>query len=209
VLARLERRRARLVNRDANTDVLDAIAPNSSPGLPPLAALGDHNRRPGGVYASRGRSRRCRIQLLYLLRAVDAAGRLIQSRAVARQIDYTRLPGRRLSRALLRQIATSDSVRQSLLPQIVRTASTALDMTSPAADAMGQRIEALISQLDRLSGRSLWQASLFDRRAEQRAHARRSSIDALQRHLRKRADSLNSLGHVTTPEPQLIAAWLE
>ncbi len=209
VLARLERRRARLVSQDGSTDVLDAITPISSPGLPPLAAPGDHSRRAGGVYASRGRSRGCRIQLLYLLRAVDAAGRLIQRIAVARQIDYARLPGRRLSGALLRQIATSDPVRLSLLPQIGRMASTALEIAGPAADAMGQRIEALISQLDRLSGRSLWQASLFDRRAEQRAHARRSSIAVLQRHLRQRADSLNALSHVTTHEPQLIAAWLE
>jgi hypothetical protein len=170
---------------------------------------GDSDRGSVGVYASRTRARRCRVVLVHLVTVVDAAGRLIQRGVVARQIECTPLPGYRLSRAVVRHLDAHPTVRQTLKLQLERMAATAQDLTGPAAAAAGRRIEALISQLEQLNLPPLWQASLFDRRIEQSARARRSSIADLQRHLRQRADSVSALTSQKTLEPQLVAAWLE
>jgi len=208
VIARLERRRARMLNTESGVDRADTDAGSGTRHLHEPAGC-DSGRRSFGVYASRARLRRRRVVLVHLVTIVDAAGHLIHRGVVARQIDCTPLPGHRLSRAFVRQLDAHEKVRRTLRPQIEQMAATALDLTSPAAAAVNRRIEALISQLERLSSPGLWQASLFDRRTEQIARARRSSIVDLRRHLRQRADRVRALVPVTTLEPQLVAAWLE
>jgi len=208
VIARLERRRARALQMDASTSVVDAGA--AAPArLWSIVGRRDAMGRPGAVYASRSRTRASRVHLLYSVTLIDAAGRFVQRTVIAIQIDCASWPGRRLSRAILRQFCAHEGVRRTLGQQNPRLASAARDTTATAAAAMDRRLSALVSHLERLGKTGMWQASLFDRRAEQQARARRSSIAGLQAHLRHRLRAVRSLGHVSASEPQLIAAWLE
>jgi hypothetical protein len=88
-------------------------------------------------------------------------------------------------------------------------AERASRLTAPGAAVMERRIAALVLQVARSGASGLWQASLFDRRTEQRVHARRGSIAVLLQHLRQLATSAAALGHVTASEVQLVAAWPE
>jgi superfamily II DNA or RNA helicase len=210
VIARLERRRARVLSQ-ARPAV--ATHDDRSPGLTrapqPLAVDRDGERFTGGVYASRGRSASGRLRLVYRVTAVDGRGRLVQRATAARQVECAPWRHRRLSRALVREMVASDQVRQSLELQVRSLMSSVSDTTTPSAAAMQRRMTALASHFDRLSSSGIWQGSLFDRRNEQRAHARRSSIARLERHLGDLATSVGALGQITIQEPQLVAAWLE
>jgi hypothetical protein len=209
VIARLERRRARALQMDASTCVVDAGAAAATARLWSIVGRRDAAGRPGAVYASRSRARASRVHLLYSVTLIDAAGRFVQRTVVAMQIECASWPGRRLSRAILRQFCVHEGVWRTLEQQNPRLVSAARDTTATAAAAMDRRLSALVSHLERLGQTGMWQASLFDRRAEQQARARRSSIAGLQEHLRHRLRAVRSLGHVSASEPQLIAAWLE
>lgn len=209
VIARLERRRAHVLRANRAGDSPGPDTVSVAPGE--LSHAGRHAivRRPGAVYAPRGRSGRSRVVLVYLVSLVDGAGRLVQRSVVACQVACGAVAGRRLSRELTRSLAAGEAVQRTLEPEAHRLAATAHTTTSAAAVAMDRRLTALAAHLDRLRGAGLWQASLFDRRAEQRAHARASSLGELQQHLQQRARSVRTLGHVDAMKPQLVAAWLE
>lgn len=204
VIVRLERRRGRMGIR-RETDVDPSPAGHARSVRMPSGARA---ASPRAVYATRSRMRRSRMWVVYLVTLVDAAGRLVERGVVARHIEITE-SGHRLSRQLVRQVIADRAVRATLASQIAGMASTAFIKTTAAAAAMNRRLEAQLSHLDQLSEPRLWQASLFDRRTEQRAHARRCSIDSLRQHLCHRVGRVQALGSVTPMEPQLIAAWLE
>jgi superfamily II DNA or RNA helicase len=208
VIARLERRRARMWRGGDSVETSDTNASSLARRVHPVARSGNSRTSSSGVYSSRTGSGISRVCLAFLTTAVDATSRLVEHRVVTLEIDGAPLRGRRLSRGLVRQLETSDLVGRTLAPEMARTASTAGEQAALTATAVGRRIAALASHLDRLSAPRPWQASLFDRRTEQRAHARQGSIADLRRHLRQRADRLASLGQVTMQTPRLIAAWL-
>jgi len=210
VIARLERRRAHVLRASRAGDAVGLETTVSvAPGE--LSPAGRHAivRPTEAVYASRGRSGRSRVVLVYRVPLMDGAGRLVQRSVVACQVACAAAAGFRLSRELTRSLAADEAVQRTLEPEVDRLAATAHTMTSAAAVAMDRRLTALAAHLDRLRAAGVWQASLFDRRAEQRAHARASSVEELQQHLRQRARSVRTLGHVATGKPQLVAAWLE
>jgi superfamily II DNA or RNA helicase len=209
VIARLERRRARMMSGDHRTDIVrgDSSA-GQVPG--PMAAAGatDGRERTGGVYASQARSTGSRVLLVHLVTLLDGRGRLVQRSVVACRIDCA-TRHRRLRRQVIRRIASADAVRRALESQLGLLAESASCMTAPGVACMERRIAALVSHVARSSASELWQASLFDRRTEQRAHARRSSTAVLHRHLRQLAANVGALGRVTAGEVQLVAAWPE
>jgi superfamily II DNA or RNA helicase len=207
VIARLERRRGRMLTSETGVDLADTR--RRTPRL--HLGAGGHGGRgfSGAVYASRARSGSSRIVLVHLVTVVDGAGRLIQREVVAGRVDCRPLPGRRLTRRFVRQIGAHVMVRQTLERHIIRMASTASERTAPAALAVRRRVDGIVSHLERLRPPGLWQASLFDRRTEQAAHTRKQSIVDLQQHLRQRTERWSALFQVTTLEPQLVAAWLE
>ncbi|HUE86667.1 MAG TPA: helicase-related protein [Vicinamibacterales bacterium] len=210
VIARLERRRARASSANRSIEVLDAdTAPSASRHLRSLAGPPHAARHTVAAYASRSRSRGAHVVLVYLATLVDGAGRLVQRSVVARRIECVPLPGHRLSRKLVRRLRSDETVRRAVVQQIPELAAAARDTIAPAAAAMERRLTALVAHLERLGAAAVWQASLFDRRAEQRAHVRRSSVAGLELHLRQRLSAVRSLGHASASEPQLVAAWLE
>jgi superfamily II DNA or RNA helicase len=209
VIARLERRRALISSQEHRTDVAHGgSSAGHTPDPLPAGGAADAREYTGGVYASRARSTRSSVLLLHLVTLLDGRGRLVQRSVVACRIEgMTRC--RRLRRQVIRRIASSDALRRALESQVGILAASAGFTAAPGAQAMERRIAALVSQVARSGASELWQASLFDRRTEQRAHARRRSTAVLQRHLRQLADNVGALGHVTAGEVALVAAWAE
>lgn len=174
----------------------------------------DRTRRPpdAPVYATRARRSRPvgAIALVFAADLLDRTGRLAQRELVPLRIEAepSSVLHRRLSRRLVRQLAQEPRVCAALGQEIANRLAAALRDVAPAGDGLEKRAEAILSALTRRQRHQFVQGSLFDRREEQRSHARQTAIATWQGHLQRRLVLARALKSLTPTAPRLMAAWL-
>jgi superfamily II DNA or RNA helicase len=200
VIARLERRRARARSLDG------AALPRNQRTAPcHRADAGRANSGDVGAVYSARRRHATSITLIFTVALVDGHGRLVQNEAVAVRLPHG---ARVLTRQIVRMLATDSLVHQTVHTEAQRRAVAARQAMHAVRHSLEVQLSALAWQLSRRAGPRAWQASLFDRREEQRAHHRATQYAALREHLSRQQASLRDLDEVGIGQMRLIAAWL-
>lgn len=150
-----------------------------------------------------------RFVLLFESDAHDSRGRLVAREilpiAVWASPALAVRPGS--VRQLSRLLASSSSVRDIVTDALAARTTTTRAAALRTAAALAERLERLLSQASAAEP-VLFQTSLFDRRAEQRARANDAAIAVWRAHLQHRLDEARGLsGTVGSHPPRLIAVW--
>jgi superfamily II DNA or RNA helicase len=149
-----------------------------------------------------------RVVALYECDFHDAGGRLVAREGVPLLVEFD--PRLQLRRGTVRRVAAAvhscDAVRAQLDASVARRRSLLGQETEAAATGIEHRLEQILDALD-VPRRDLVQASLFDRRAEQRSRANEAAVSAIREHLKRRLVAARALRHVRAARPRLIALW--
>jgi hypothetical protein len=166
--------------------------------------------RLGPVIGRRRRNRRAIrvVMLVFAADLLDGAGRLTQREVVPIRIGLTPSTTR-LSRARVADLVTSPRVRAVLTREVERRTRCVEERIAPARIAFEQRLDDLCGAIDHRRAARLYQGSLFDRRAEQRAHSSRAAIRSLVDSLERHQASIRALASLQARTPELVAAWAE
>ncbi|MBA3270320.1 MAG: DEAD/DEAH box helicase [Acidobacteria bacterium] len=157
------------------------------------------------VYSARRRVTQRHLHLVFSASLVDGSGRLVRRHLSALRA-HSSLPV--ITRAALRAVTTRADVRALLAEDVQRAVAAAHSSCAQTAAAIERRCHAIAVALAARRQRARFQASLFDRRAEQQADADHAALAQLQSHAQKRAIEAQALRCVTAGMPHLIAAWL-
>jgi hypothetical protein len=158
--------------------------------------------------ASRSRGERVSrtLVLLYSCEIADAEGRLVQLAVIALRVELPE-SRRRLTGAVVDTVRRSAAVHAALHARVNDCTVAARQ----ALEGVVVRLDNRLAALHRAVGQRRLppvQASLFDRRDEQRARARRTVVERWQSHLLARQRVVRSLASLTAGPPRLLAAWL-
>lgn len=166
----------------------------------------------GPVYALRSKrqAQARRFTLLFETSFHGRDGRLVARQMVPLSIELTRpiRTQRSAVRSAVSAMARSREVAAVLDAQIRRRRDQLAGELAPMVAAIGRRLTAIHGDLGQDSSR-LFQTSLFDRRAEQRARAHGTARAAMRAHIVHRIALLNALTGIELSAPRLIAAWPE
>jgi superfamily II DNA or RNA helicase len=206
VVARLERRRARVRAADRGTDAEEHVTPAAAERRLRVLAGHDGSHFEGGpVYARGPRSRY--LVLVFEISLVDAQGRFVQREIVGLRLE--RAHARPLARSDVRALDRDPRVRDAINAEVQSRMDRVHAITSQAAGRLEARLSALIAHAHEGSATASWQGSLFERRREQQAHRHAHAVLTHTAHLRRRQDAARALGQLVAGTPRLIAAWTE
>jgi superfamily II DNA or RNA helicase len=174
------------------------------------AALGGNRGRSGPSVAVLDPGRPAAgIALLFEWHVHDQAHRPVAHETVCVQVLFAhpvRVPRRR-ARRWAQAWATSPAVRAVLARVREDRLQRAAAETRVTSSALVERLEAIDRAL-RARTPLMFQGSLFDRRAEQRAQADRAAVDVLRAHVTHQLVLAHALRVLSSSErPHLIAAW--
>lgn len=150
-----------------------------------------------------------RFVLLFECDVHDGRGRLVAREVlpIAVHVKPALAVRRGSLRRRLRAAAASAIVQTALVDEVTRRTSATATATRRTGAALEQRLRALLAHAGPPRP-ALFQASLFDRRAEQRARANDAAMAIWRGHLEHRLDDVGRLSHLEeASEPRLIAAW--
>jgi hypothetical protein len=160
-------------------------------------------QRPGAVYASRGNGGR--LHLMFTTNLVDRSGRHARRHvSVIRAQTSLRTLSRAHARLFAARTQVADALRADLANAVAATQARCCETSAP----LERRCRAIAAELAARRQQTAYQGSLFDRRAEQRAHTHQSALLDLQAHVERRIADAVALGTVAAATPQLVAVWL-
>jgi hypothetical protein len=140
--------------------------------------------------------------------ATDARGRLVARELVPVSVWLSREqnfdPLR--TRALIELLADSPRIRRVVQGEVDRRCAHQFRVLADAAVHIERRLTALLARANRARP-SGFQASLFDRRAEQQTRAAEAANASWRNHLERRILAARALASLTASPARLIAAW--
>ena len=146
--------------------------------------------------------------MLFGADALDASGRKVQRQLVALNASVASRPRPvRLSKATVRSLLEDSDVRAALDRELARELSRISADTAATSLALQSRVRQILHELRREEQTPLFQASLFDRRTEQRAPAREAAVRIQCERCERRLVSAEALLSLNSVQPALIAAW--
>ncbi len=149
------------------------------------------------------------VVLLFECALHDGIGRLAGRTLLPVAIALTR-PRRLHGRTILpfvEHLSQSAAVRAVVDRQQREWRIAVSEAPRIAGLTIARRLTHIVGRLTAVRGPALFQASLFDKRAEQRARASDAASAAWCEHLRHRADAALALTLMLDATPRLIAAW--
>jgi superfamily II DNA or RNA helicase len=215
VLASVERRQARAAAAMQSLPAASAFTPAAETRARRfLLALARGTPRPprrqgAHVAAASGTSRMVtRCVLVFGCDLVDRAGRLAGRAVIPLECTWPAGARRRWSPGLVRELLSATDLRVTVSGAAAARAHVLADNVSAFRRLVGDRIGDLIA---RQSARpaAFVQTSLFDRRAEQHAHAAAAARTQCRERLLALHGQVADLGGLAASEPRLIAAWPE
>jgi ERCC4-related helicase len=155
---------------------------------------------------TRPESRPQRLCLLFVGACVDAGGRLVQTNCVGVRLELS-IATATLTKRGLEALSSHPNVRERLTQVLDRQIDAARLMAATTADALERRIRSILASIDGQAD-PLFQGSLFDRRAEQRARARKERTVLVRAQLMRRLEIAHALRDIRSTVPRLAAAWI-
>lgn len=236
VLARLERRRqlaaddldAAALTEDAVADVVLGGAPlpatridtGAAPPTGPSAAHAiEHARRMRGLAGAGTPDSRSTVfarrfpgharQLIFVFGAdcLDQTGRRVQAEVVGIRVELSPSVPRRLSRSVIDEVSRCAKVQSAVREALHERATITAEQLAAVAARLDARLAGIRAAIVRRADDTLVQTSLFDRRDQQRAHARRAVQRGWLTHLDEHTRTVRALGSIVLGSLQLIAAW--
>jgi hypothetical protein len=212
VLARVERRRA------------SAAAALSVSGAADCGLLGpEHTVRRLSASLARGRTRPPRRHgavvttaprrglpatgcvLLYQCEMLDSAGRIVQRELIPLRCACE--GGAWTATARWRRLAADAGLRRCVNDEAARRAEQVAGQVAAFAASAERRLTDLLDAAGARTAARSFQASLFDRRAEQQAQTSEAARRQWQEHLGRLRERAVALRHIGASAPRLVAAW--
>jgi hypothetical protein len=147
------------------------------------------------------------LLLLYGVELADVDDRLVQHEALVLRLELTDAR-HRLTTSFVREMQARDEVHAALCDAVELRRTAAQQRLASVARRLEDRLDALSRAVERRGSATPVQASLFDRREEQRAQARRAVVARWHEHLLTRRHRVRALAALTARRPRLMAAWL-
>jgi superfamily II DNA or RNA helicase len=173
-----------------------------------LAASGGqrrHDGRPVCASSPRRRDRTATILLLFEADVHDRSGRLIARELVAVRVTCDR-SFRSDDRHAISRLAQSGRILGIVTATLARCLAAAHTDASRTSSALGARLAGILTSQTPYRP-TLFQGSLFDRRAERAAGATQAAAQKLRQHVEARRETFDALADVKVSAPRLIAAW--
>ncbi len=162
------------------------------------------------VFGASGARATSAVVMLFGSEIVDGGGRLVQREVIPLRVGGVMLRHRRrrLAKTTLRQLVAHPLIRTSLDREMHRRLAMVRHEVGVGAAALERRTSALLDGLRRRQPAAVVQASLFDRRCEQRAQAERSAVARWRARLEQHRAGARALASLSSRTPRLVAAWL-
>jgi superfamily II DNA or RNA helicase len=162
------------------------------------------------LFAPGGHRGRRALVLLFSVELTDRSGRLIQRELIPVRIELpVSATAGRLHKRHLRCLAAEPHVAAAVAAELSVRFARATDAATMSANRLEQRTRTLLSAIDARRHGAVYQASLFDRRAEHRSRALHAAINDWREALAQRENAASALRELTASPPQLAAAWRE